>query len=118
MRGIRSEKKSKKHLGITTNILNNYPCNILRLSNCRRVRSSQNKIKAGKQAMAMHLDHMYIECLDTKSSLSKEVEAKHLKDLVLLHLDLIERQAEDIAQKDKIIKELKAENESVSIYFK
>ena len=104
MRGIRAEKIPKKLLG--PNVLNNFN-KVLRLSNCRRANS---KIRSGQEAMAMHLDHMYIECLDTKPS----KEAKHLKDLVLLHLDLIQQQAEDIAEKDKIIKELKAENESVS----
>ncbi|KAF2352680.1 PEHE domain [Trinorchestia longiramus] len=63
--------------------------------------------------MAMQFDHMYIECLDSKSSLSKELEAKHLKELVLLHLDLIQQQAEDLAAKDKIIKELTEENEQL-----
>lgn len=68
-----------------------------------------------REEMAMHFDKIFIGCLDSKSSLGKDIEAKHLKELVLLHLDLIEQQAEDILARDKIIKELKNENEIVSV---
>lgn len=68
------------------------------------------------EEMAMHFDKMFIECLDSKCSLSsKELEVKQLKELVLLHLDLIEQQAQEILSKDLIIKGLNSENETVSI---
>ncbi|XP_018011872.1 uncharacterized protein LOC108669096 [Hyalella azteca] len=73
---------------------------------------NNNFFKVSK-AMAMQFNHMFIECLDSKSSLSKELEAKHLKELVLLHLDLIQQQAEDLAARDKLIKELKEENKKL-----
>lgn len=66
-------------------------------------------------AMAVEFDHMYIGCSDSKASVGKDLEVQHLKDLLLLHLDLIQQQAEQLVAKDKQIKILRDENENVSI---
>lgn len=65
-------------------------------------------------AMAVEFDHMYIGCSDSKASVGKDLEVQHLKDLLLLHLDLIQQQAEQLVAKDKQIKILRDENENVS----
>lgn len=41
-------------------------------------------------------------------------EVKHLKELLLLHLDLIQQQSEQIVTKDKLLAALRQENETVS----
>lgn len=41
-------------------------------------------------------------------------EVKHLKELLLLHLDLIQQQSEQIVTKDKLLCALRQENETVS----
>ena len=43
-----------------------------------------------------------------------ETEIKRLKDLVCVHMDLIQQQQEMLTKKDKTIKSLKAENSAVS----
>lgn len=40
-------------------------------------------------------------------------EVKHLKELLLLHLDLIQQQSEQIVTKDKLLAALRQENETV-----
>lgn len=62
-------------------------------------------------AMAVEFDHMYLGCSETKASIGKDIEVQHLKDLLLLHLDLIQQQAEQLVAKDKLIKSLRDENE-------
>lgn len=42
-------------------------------------------------------------------------EVKHLKELLLLHLDLIQQQSEQIVTKDKLLAALRQENETVFI---
>ncbi|XP_037798328.1 male-specific lethal 1 homolog isoform X1 [Penaeus monodon] len=64
-------------------------------------------------AMAVEFDHMYIGCSDSKASVGKDLEVQHLKDLLLLHLDLIQQQAEQLVAKDKQIKILRDENENL-----
>lgn len=71
--------------------------------------SNENKL-----AMAVELDHMYIGCSDTKASLEKDIEVQHLKNIILLHLDLIQQQADQLLAKDKQIKNLRDENDNVS----
>ena len=53
---------------------------------------------------------------DLKPMTSRELsnEANQLKDLVCVHMDLIQQQQEVINQKDKTIKGLRAENSAVS----
>ena len=43
-------------------------------------------------------------------------EVKHLKELLLLHLDLIQQQSEQIVTKDKLLAALREENENVSFF--
>lgn len=43
-------------------------------------------------------------------------EVKHLKELLLLHLDLIQQQSEQIVTKDKLLAALRQENETVFVY--
>jgi len=42
-------------------------------------------------------------------------ETRHLKDLLLVNLDLIERQQELLSEKDRWIQHLQHENESVRL---
>lgn len=63
-------------------------------------------------------DHMYA-CNSDNSDVNSdrqagESEVRHLRDLLMLHLDLIQQQSDDIVNKDKYIAELKEENETVS----
>lgn len=62
-------------------------------------------------------DHMYA-CNSDNSDLNSERQAgesevRHLKDLLLLHLDLIQQQSDEIVNKDKFIAQLRQENEMV-----
>lgn len=43
-------------------------------------------------------------------------EVKHLKELLLLHLDLIQQQSEQIVTKDKLLAALRQENETVGLH--
>lgn len=43
-------------------------------------------------------------------------EVKHLKELLLLHLDLIQQQSEQIVTKDKLLAALRQENETVLFF--
>lgn len=57
---------------------------------------------------------------DAKNLLSTQEysnEANQLKDLVCVHMDLIQQQQDVISQKDKTIKSLRAENNAVSCSF-
>ncbi|KAK8744086.1 hypothetical protein OTU49_000993 [Cherax quadricarinatus] len=83
-------------------------CNIL--SSVTTSQNSDNKL-----TMAVEFDHMYIGCSDSKASIGKDIEVQHLKDLLLLHLDLIQQQAEQLVAKDKQIKTLRDENENDSL---
>ena len=70
-------------------------------------------------------DHMYASMTDEEAALGvsplrgSEVneEARHLKELLLLHLDLIQQQSEQIATKDKLLTALRQENETVGKIF-
>lgn len=73
--------------------------------------------KKYSNTMAVDFDHMYIECGDSKISIGRDIEFQHLKELNLLHLDLIQQQAEQLISKDKIIKALKEENKNVCILY-
>lgn len=53
--------------------------------------------------------------LKPMSSVELSNEANQLKDLVCVHMDLIQQQQEVINQKDKTIKSLRAENNAVSV---
>ncbi|RXG54214.1 Male-specific lethal 1-like 1 [Armadillidium vulgare] len=64
-------------------------------------------------AMAVDFDHMYIDCGDSKISIGRDIECQHLKQLNLLHLDLIQQQTDELEAKDKIIKALREENKNL-----
>ena len=51
-----------------------------------------------------------------KVSLQDESEIQRLKDLVSVHMDLIQQQQEQISKKDKTIRSLKQDNSAVSIF--
>lgn len=64
-------------------------------------------------------DHMYA-CNSDNSDVNSdrqagESEVRHLRDLLMLHLDLIQQQSDEIVNKDKYIAELKLENETVRV---
>ncbi|XP_068211350.1 male-specific lethal 1 homolog isoform X2 [Palaemon carinicauda] len=73
--------------------------------------TTNEKAETRIAAMAVEFDHMYLGCSETKASIGKDIEVQHLKDLLLLHLDLIQQQAEQLVAKDKIIKSLRDEND-------
>lgn len=83
---------------------------------CEKVASSMTTQEEteNKLAMAVEFDHMYIGCSESKATIGKDIEVQHLKDLLLLHLDLIQQQAEQLVAKDKQIKDLRDENDNVS----
>lgn len=73
-------------------------------------------------------DHMYASMTDNGATAANTAtsplrgnearhtdltEVKHLKELLLLHLDLIQQQSEQIVTKDKLLAALKQENETV-----
>lgn len=64
-------------------------------------------------------DHMYASVNDISCTLnqSKDKETKHLKELLLLHLDLIQQQSEQIVTKDKQIAALKQDYETLKMRF-
>lgn len=51
-----------------------------------------------------------------EARLNDLAEVKHLKELLLLHLDLIQQQSEQIVTKDKLLAALRQENETVDIF--
>lgn len=59
-------------------------------------------------------DHMYASVTETAASEHLSNEVRHLKELLLLHLDLIQQQSEQLVTKDKTISSLRQENETVS----
>lgn len=54
---------------------------------------------------------------NSSGTLELSSETKQLKDLVCVHMDLIQQQQDVISQKDKTIKTLKAENNAVCIFW-
>lgn len=85
---------------------------------------------AGILSFPCDFDHMYASMTDggapaTAATLSVSplrgneprqndfTEVKHLKELLLLHLDLIQQQSEQIVTKDKLLAALRQENETV-----
>lgn len=81
-------------------------------------RSNKNQDFAATQDKCPKLyscdfDHMYASVNDLSCTASQVKEAKHLKELLLLHLDLIQQQSEQIVTKDKQIAALKQDYETV-----
>lgn len=63
----------------------------------------------------LEFDHLYASNMsDSEKLTDKDSEVMHLKELLLLHLDLIQQQSEQLVTKDKQISDLKLENDKVS----
>lgn len=73
--------------------------------------------KAGILTYSCEFDHMYAS-LTEGTTVQKDDEVKHLKELLLLHLDLIQRQSEQLVTSEKQLSALRQENETVSNVFK
>ena len=87
--------------------------------------------KAGILGFPEDFDHMYASMTDGEAPATATsalgvsplrgnearqndlTEVKHLKELLLLHLDLIQQQSEQIVTKDKLLAALRQENETV-----
>lgn len=88
--------------------------------------------KAGILSFPCDFDHMYASMTDGGAPATSTLgvsplrgnearhhdltEVKHLKELLLLHLDLIQQQSEQIVTKDKLLAALRQENETVTIH--
>nr|CAD7587339.1 unnamed protein product [Timema genevievae] len=68
--------------------------------------------KAGVVTYSCELDHMYAS-LNEGENAQDNTEVKHLKELLLLHLDLIQQQSEQLVTKDKQLSSLRQENETL-----
>lgn len=89
--------------------------------------------KAGILGFPEDFDHMYASMTDGDAPASATsalgvsplrgnearqndlTEVKHLKELLLLHLDLIQQQSEQIVTKDKLLAALRQENETLKL---
>ncbi|XP_015601133.1 male-specific lethal 1 homolog isoform X2 [Cephus cinctus] len=91
--------------------------------------------KAGILSFPCDFDHMYASMTDAGASAAATAtsalgvsplrgnearqndltEVKHLKELLLLHLDLIQQQSEQIVTKDKLLAALRQENETLKL---
>lgn len=70
--------------------------------------------KTGILAFPCDFDHMYASKMtDSVNIPGSNPEINHLKELLLLHLDLIQQQSEQLVTKDKQITALKQETEMV-----
>nr|CAD7403120.1 unnamed protein product [Timema cristinae] len=69
-------------------------------------------VKAGVVTYSCELDHMYAS-LNEGENAQDNTEVKHLKELLLLHLDLIQQQSEQLVTKDKQLSSLRQENETL-----
>jgi len=74
--------------------------------------------KTGILAYSCEFDHMYASLTEGATVQKDGAEVKHLKELLLLHLDLIQQQSEQLVTKDKQLSALRQENETVSNVFK
>lgn len=95
--------------------------NNTKLTDCIDTINYLNNVDNNKDDLNLSYDHMYASntadgvdlnpadpnCQNTES------EVKFLKEWLLLHLDLIQQQNDEILNKDKIIFNLKQENEMV-----
>lgn len=67
-----------------------------------------------KMTFSCEFDHMYASMAEARTLRDEGTEIRHLKELLLLHLDLIQQQSEQIVTKDKQLAALRQENETVS----
>lgn len=64
---------------------------------------------------ACEYDHMYASVETGLAGNEPNSEVRHLKELLLLHLDVIQQQSEQLVTKEKTITNLRQENETVSL---
>ncbi|XP_069679116.1 male-specific lethal 1 homolog [Periplaneta americana] len=69
--------------------------------------------KTGVLAYSCEFDHMYASLTEGTTVQKDGAEVKHLKELLLLHLDLIQQQSEQLVTKDKQLSALRQENETL-----
>ncbi|KAK7863226.1 hypothetical protein R5R35_001440 [Gryllus longicercus] len=69
--------------------------------------------KAGIMTYSCDFDHMYASLTDGGTLQKDSAEVKKLKELLLLHLDLIQQQSEQLMTKDKQLAALRQENETL-----
>lgn len=69
--------------------------------------------KAGIMTYSRDFDHMYASLTDGGTLPKESAEVKKLKELLLLHLDLIQQQSEQLMTKDKQLAVLRQENETL-----
>ncbi|PNF24206.1 hypothetical protein B7P43_G16040 [Cryptotermes secundus] len=69
--------------------------------------------KAGILSYSCEFDHMYASLTEGTTVQKDGAEVKHLKELLLLHLDLIQQQSEQLVTKDKQLSALRQENETL-----
>lgn len=115
---------------------NNSNCNNTRNQQFQEVDGDDGKAAAGILSFPCDFDHMYASMTDGGASAAAATsalgvsplrgneprqndltEVKHLKELLLLHLDLIQQQSEQIVTKDKLLAALRQENETVHIHY-
>ncbi|KYM96302.1 Male-specific lethal 1 like protein [Cyphomyrmex costatus] len=96
--------------------------------------TSSNTTAAGIHSFPCDFDHMYASMTDGAAPAAAAAtalgvsplrgneprhndltEVKHLKELLLLHLDLIQQQSEQIVTKDKLLAALRQENETLKL---
>ncbi|KYQ57207.1 Male-specific lethal 1 like protein [Trachymyrmex zeteki] len=92
--------------------------------------TSGNTTAAGIHSFPCDFDHMYASMTDGAAPAAALgvsplrgneprhndlTEVKHLKELLLLHLDLIQQQSEQIVTKDKLLAALRQENETLKL---
>ncbi|KAG8289252.1 U2 snRNP complex subunit msl1 [Homalodisca vitripennis] len=71
--------------------------------------------KAGLIPYPCDFDHIYASNMsESENNGDKNSEIVHLKELLLLHLDLIQQQSEQLVTKDKQITALKQENDTTN----
>jgi DNA-binding winged helix-turn-helix (wHTH) protein len=73
-----------------------------------QINSQENNMTIKEERFSCDFDHMY-----TSTSVHNNGEMRHIKEMSLLHLDVIQHQSEELVRKDKIIAALKKENEMV-----
>lgn len=67
-----------------------------------------------RMTLPCETDHIYANCSDAKGPSSKgDVEMQKLKEIVVLHTDLIQHQQEQILKRERQLRELKDERDSL-----
>ena len=67
-----------------------------------------------EERFSCDFDHMYASMAE-HDSVAAVAETRQLKELLLLHLDLIQQQSDQLVNKDKLIQNLRQENEMVRL---